>query len=181
MNRQKVTKKEDQEKISDKLITFFYEWGKWAIVRLILIWVPIYFIFTHFFMFAYIPSESMEPTLKKGDIVLIQKTKDVKHNDIILFDMEVKPYPMETYCKRVIALSGETIEMKNNEVYLNGSMLKEDFIKEKIEYEHEDVVSENGVFVLGDNRNDSIDSVGFGSVPKDQIYGVVKLIIKSPF
>ena len=127
---------------------------------------------------ANIPSGSMENTIMTNDKLIALRTsywfKDPKRGDIIIFK-----YPedeREWYIKRVIALPGETVQVKDGKVYINGSSkpLSEPYIKEEpVEDFGPYKVPKNGYFVMGDNRNDSKDSRYWINpyVSKDKILG----------
>lgn len=110
---------------------------------------------------ANIPSGSMENTIMTNDKLIALRTsywfKDPKRGDIIIFK-----YPedeREWYIKRVIALPGETVQVKDGKVYINGSSkpLSEPYIKEEpVEDFGPYTVPKNGYFVMGDNRNNSM-------------------------
>ena len=86
-----------------------------------------------------------------------------------------------SYIKRVIALPGEHLEIKEGKVYINGEELKEDYLQENVTTESMDgafydiVVPEGTVFVMGDNRSGSADSRMFGCIPYEKIEGKVWL------
>ncbi|CDD17862.1 signal peptidase I [Clostridium sp. CAG:798] len=81
----------------------------------------------------------------------------------------------DSYIKRVIALPGEHVEIKNGKVYINGEELKEDYLTDDVVTEAENgaytdiVVPENCIFVLGDNRKNSTDSRRFGCIPLNRV------------
>lgn len=112
---------------------------------------------------------SMEPTLSNGDLVLTQITDSPERYDIIVFKNENK-----YLIKRVIACPGETIQIMNNTIYINGSPIKDSVLVTMENYgvaEQEITLKEDEYFVLGDNRNNSIDSRIFGPIKKDVILG----------
>lgn len=120
--------------------------------------------------------ESMVPTLQDGDDLIVLKFpywfSSPEYGDIIVF--RYPSDPRYHYIKRVIALPGDSIEIKNGEVYVNGEKLVEPYINEKtlMDYKMEKVP--NGtVFVLGDNRNWSRDSryPDVGPVPLENVIG----------
>jgi signal peptidase I len=86
--------------------------------------------------------------------------------------LEPPDVPTEDYIKRVIALPGEKIEVRDGIVYINDKPLKEDYIKEKPFSTYGPVtVPPNNLFVMGDNRNASRDSRIFGFLPFDKVVG----------
>lgn len=82
-----------------------------------------------------------------------------------------------SYIKRVIGVEGDLIQIKDGKVYRNGEVLKEEYLPEetttKAEYYNNVIVPENCVYVMGDNRDESMDSRTFGCIPLDKIEGKV--------
>ena len=127
---------------------------------------------------ANIPSGSMENTIMTNDKLIALRTSywfnDPKRGDIIIFK-----YPddeTEWFIKRVIALPGETVQVKDGKVYINGSSkpLSEPYIKEEpVEDFGPYTVPKNGYFVMGDNRNNSNDAREWDIhyVSRDEILG----------
>jgi len=120
--------------------------------------------------------QSMEPTLRDGDRVTASPVnRELQRGDIVIFsDPLPDANPNIVYIKRVIGLPGETIEVKDGQVYINGAVLVEPYIAEKPWYSLKTVlIPEDHYFVLGDNRMNSLDSHVYGSIPKDVIQGIV--------
>lgn len=124
---------------------------------------------------------SMDDTLKDKEIMLLNKFsyyfKDIKRFDIIVID-----YENTKLIKRVIGLPGETLEYKNNKLYINGKEQKETFLNQETEdFNIEDLgytkIPENCYFAIGDNRKDSLDSRVFGCFKKDQIKGKANIVL----
>ncbi|MCI8991486.1 MAG: signal peptidase I [Eubacterium sp.] len=124
--------------------------------------------------------KSMAPTLDAGDEILINrfsyKLTDPKTNDLIVFlpnGNEKSHY----YIKRVIAVPGETVQIKDGQVYVNGKPFEEEIEVDPIENAElaaEEILLENDeYFVLGDNRNNSEDSryANIGNVKSEHIIG----------
>ncbi len=140
-----------------------------------------FFIFT----FAHVKGKSMEPTLHSNQITLVSRLEyqfsDIEHGDIIITRFPSKNYP-DVYVKRVIALSLETIEIKDGIVYVNGNEISEDYISAPCPVDMAPItVPEGCVFVMGDNRPDSADSRIVGPVPKDKIIGKAKFVVFPSF
>jgi len=115
-----------------------------------------------------IPSGSMLPTIKIEDRVLVNKfvydISSPERGDIIVFSPPASLGAEYDFIKRVVGLPGETIEITDGTVYVNGQHLEEDYIEEKPNYCFGPVrVPDNALFVLGDNRNKSFDSHAWGS------------------
>jgi signal peptidase I len=131
-----------------------------------------------------IPSESMLPTLKIGDRLIVDKffyeihgIKDIQRGDIVVFD----PPPAANskndipFIKRVIGLPGETLSIKKGVVYINGEPLDEPYLSEKPAGAFKPFVIPDGtVFLMGDNRNNSHDSRFWGPLPLQNIIGVAE-------
>lgn len=132
---------------------------------------------------------SMSPTLESGEKVMVNrfvyKLFDPKQNDLIVFQPNGNE-KSHYYVKRVIALPGDTVQIKEGKVYVNGELFEENANVENIENamlaESEIVVGEDEYFVLGDNRNNSEDSryASIGNVKREHITGEAWMII-SPF
>ena len=129
------------------------------------------------------PTASMENTIMVDDKVITYRLAYLFSNpdrgDIVVF--QAPDTPEEDYIKRVIGLPGETVEVKDGVVYIDGEPLDEDYLKEPMEgsfgpYE----VPEGCYFMMGDNRNISWDARYWTNkfVEKDKIRG--KAILKYP-
>lgn len=123
---------------------------------------------------------SMQPTLHTNERLAVEKVSRYaglpNHGDIIIVH-----YPDGTdrnYVKRAIGLPGDTIEIKDSVVYRNGEALQEDYISEEPYADMEaTVVPEDAVFVMGDNRANSMDSRIVGPITHDRIVGHAMAVI----
>lgn len=136
----------------------------------------------------YIPSESMVPTLQVNDRLIVEKMSYRFHNpergDIIVF---MPPDAAGRYClgvqdpnikikdafiKRVVALPGEKVEVRDGTVFINDQPLEENYIAARPDYQLlPSVVPPDSFLVLGDNRNNSCDGHFWGAVPRENIIG----------
>lgn len=132
-------------------------------------------LFFTFFRGAEVHGSSMYPVLEEGDFFLLFNTRNVSYGDII----SLYSKNMDTVlCKRVIGLSGDRIELRDGVLYRNGVHIEESYILNNDTSNINITVSDNEVFVLGDNRVVSMDSRSFGCVSVDDIIG--KLLFKAP-
>jgi len=127
----------------------------------------------------YIPSGSMLPTLQINDRLIIDKIsydfRNPKRGDIVVFsptDTLKKQNFKDAFIKRVIGLPGETVEVRDGLVYVNGQPIQEKYVEDQPNYRFGPVtVPPNQYLVLGDNRNNSYDSHYWGFVPRPNIIG----------
>lgn len=150
------------------------------IFYIIVILVLTYVIITYVGQRTSVSGSSMETTLSDGDQLLVDKLsyrfQDPKRFDIIVF-----PYQYEEntyYIKRIIGLPGETVQVVDGYVYINGSRLESDIygnelMDDPMSASQPITLGEDEYFVLGDNRNHSQDSrdPSVGEVKKDTIMG----------
>ncbi len=156
----------------------------------------------------FIPSGSMEPTLRPGDRVLVLKVPyyfhDPRQGDIIVFEdpdpseaaersvvggffhwmfqgLGVQQPDNEDFIKRVIGLPGDVVSAKDGVVIVNGEKLKEPYLTQKTSDFDKQTVPDDQLFVMGDNRANSLDSrFGLGFIPLDKVIGKAELIIWPP-
>lgn len=130
------------------------------------------------------PTPSMENTFMVNDKVFIFRLaylfSDPKRGDIVVFEAPDKPE--EDYIKRIIGLPGDTIEIKEGVVYINGEPLEENYLREPMREENFGpvVVPDGHYFMMGDNRNNSHDSRYWNKkfVARKKIRG--KAVLKYP-
>jgi signal peptidase I len=119
------------------------------------------FVVTFLLQISRVEGISMEPTLHGGEYTLINKLtyrwRVPERGDVIVFRSPIDP--QADYIKRVIAVPGETVEVKDRTVFVNGNPLKEAYEECAPDYDFPvQRVPPNRLFVLGDNRNRSFDS-----------------------
>jgi signal peptidase I len=164
--------------------------------------VFVFFVMTFVVQAFQIPTGSMEPTLLVGDFLLVNKfvystpqfpleklilpRRDIHRQDIVVFK-----YPKELnkdFVKRVIAMEGEKVEIRDKQVYINDSLITEDYkvhndtqvFTKNGYYRYDDTIRDNfgpvvvppgHCFVMGDNRDNSMDSRYWSFLPRDNIKG----------
>lgn len=128
-----------------------------------------------------IPSESMLPTLAVGDQIVVTRyfAGGPERGHIIVFRSPVAPD--ELIVKRVVALPGDLIDSRLGRVRIGGYTLPEPYLLRQaatgaIEWQ---IVPHDSYFVLGDNRDDSLDSRSWGVVPRSMIVGRARMILWS--
>jgi len=138
-----------------------------------------------------VKGHSMDPTLADGERVIALKNTEIKRFDIVTFPAPDEP--KKNYIKRVIGLPGDTIEYKNDVLYINDKEVKEPYLdqfKDEVtdgmpltfdftlnEVTGETKVPEGEYFVMGDNRRNSKDGRMIGFISKDSILGDVKFVL----
>ncbi len=152
-------------------LSFLIELPILILVAFVIAWVIKTVVVQPFF----IPSSSMEPTLLPGDHVLVNKfvfrTRQPKRGEIVVFKYPADP--SKDFIKRVVALEGETVQIRDGQVFVDGTPMKQEFVSE----EHDPTnfgpvkVTEGKLFVMGDNRTSSFDSRQFGLLPRKNILG----------
>jgi signal peptidase I len=129
---------------------------------------------------------SMEPNFQQGECIMVNKvcyrSSAPQRGQVIIFDPPFdSPHP---YIKRVIGLPGETVEIKDGQVFINEIPIDEPYIFPEPPQNNKDyspkVLSDDEYFVLGDNRNNSNDSRAGWTVPRDNIIGKAWFIYWPP-
>jgi signal peptidase I len=165
-----------------------WEWFKALIIAVLLAAIIRYFLFAP----IVVDGESMMPTLHDQDRMIVNKLSykigEPERFDIIVFHAPEN----KDYIKRVIGLPGDTIEYKNDTLYVNGKAYEEEYL-DKYKQQvidgpltnsftleetpvHSKVVPEGHLFVMGDNRRASKDSRHIGAVPMEKVLGKTSLI-----
>lgn len=140
--------------------------------------VILYLLISTFFLQSReVPSESMVPTIEKQDRFLLNKTaywfSKPQRFDIIVFMPPPAAGSNFAFVKRVIGLPGEKIMIRNGTVYINDKPLLEKFtIAERPNYEFGPyIIPDDQLCMLGDNRNNSLDSHKWGFLPIKNVEG----------
>ncbi|MCB8943773.1 MAG: signal peptidase I [Ardenticatenaceae bacterium] len=128
-----------------------------------------------------IDGSSMNPTLVDGEYLIINNLSyyldEPQRGDVIVFR---HPNNELNLIKRVIGLPGDTVEIKDGQVIVNGVVLDEPYIKAAPNYNGRWDVPEDNYFVLGDNRNNSSDSHSWSYLPEGNIIGKAEVIYWPP-
>ncbi|MGE8205508.1 signal peptidase I [Heyndrickxia sp. NPDC080065] len=159
-----------------------FDWIKSLIIAVLIVVIARYFLFTPII----VQGKSMKPSLYNGDRMIVSKIGTPKRFDIIVFHATKN----KDYIKRVIGLPGDTIEYKNDNLYINGKVYQEEYLDKskkqlkglKIEgpltedFSLTDkigrkTVPEGSLFVMGDNRRHSTDSREIGVIPINKVIG----------
>jgi len=144
----------------------------------------------------YISGPSMESTLLQDNRVLVNKLSyrlhDINRGDVVVFEritMDGETVAHDDLIKRVVALSGDTIEIKSCELIVNGSVVAEDYLPSE-DLSQSDLNARCGqpdvekstvpadkIYVLGDNRPESFDSRRFGPIDKKYVIGRAFVVV----
>ncbi|CDQ19945.1 signal peptidase I [Halobacillus karajensis] len=156
------------------------EWLEW--LKAIAVAITLAFILrTFFFATSIVEGASMDPTLKNGERVMFNKIvyyiDEPNRGDIVIIER-----PVKSYVKRVIGQPGDTVEIRDHELYVNGEQQTQEYLTEEASSATRDFgpveVPKGKYFVMGDNRSISKDSRnGLGFVEEEEIIGRTELII----
>lgn len=151
---------------------------------LVILFVVGAIIFNISFTVNKVTGTSMNPTLANNDRIVMQdQVNELGYEDIVSVDASFAEGREGTfYIKRVIGLPGDTIEIRNNQLYRNDELVQEDYIKDPMNWNPDQkvVLGEDEVWVMGDHRNHSTDSRTFGAVPMTNVTGKA-ILIAFPF
>ena len=168
----------DKEKVEEKEFSWVREIISTAVYLLAV--VAVTFLFVQFVgQRTHVNGDSMNVTLEDGDNLIVDKLS-YRFSEPERYDIIVFPYQYQEktyYIKRIIGMPGETVQIIDGMVYIDGEMLDESYGKEVMQYSG--VASDpielgnDEYFVLGDNRNNSSDSrdPSVGNIKEDQIIG----------
>ena len=147
--------------------------NKKEVIGYIILLILVILLRTYVFSLIRVNGTSMYDTLKNNDIMILNK---LGKNDINRFDIVVVDIGTEKVIKRVIGLPDEDIEYKENVLYINGKEIKNNYgngnTKDFVDY-----CPSGSYFVMGDNRENSLDSRVFSCVTKKQILGKTHIIL----
>lgn len=157
----------------DKIIKFLKDIFPYVLIIILVVLIRTFIVTP-----AQVDGSSMKPTLSDNNLVILNKL-DYRLNDIKRFDVVVVDIKTEKIIKRVIGLPGDTVSYKNKTLYINGKKVEENFThtNDTRDFKLGDIgyqkIPGDKYFVVGDNRNNSMDSRMIGLVDKDQILGSV--------
>lgn len=159
-----------------------------------LIWVAVIFLGIKVF-YAYVmepfivDGRSMEYTLHDGEKMFMMKLNDIERFDVVVFPAPGGPItsdePQSLYIKRVIGVPGDTVAYQDDQLILNGVQMNEPYLDDMradvlgnftSDFQLEEItgsatVPEGQVFVMGDNRRNSLDGRAFGFIDAEDIIG----------
>jgi len=158
--------------MKDNIIKWTKEFLPYVLIIILVLLIK-QFVFTN----VMVHGDSMYPTLHNKDLMILNKLS-MKTGKLKRFDIVVVDAMNEKIIKRVIGLPGETVEYKNNKLYINGKVVKDKYnINNATQDFGKVILDKDEYFVLGDNRAVSIDSRRLGPIPKKDILGKAKLVI----
>lgn len=167
-------KNEFKGRKDNSFVKTFFDYAKIIVLALLISFGIKTFVVTS----TIVDGRSMNPTVNHGDRLMVNKLffmkKNITRGDVIDFYV---PESKKYYLKRVIAVEGDTVELINDRVYLNGKKLEEDYVSTEVTTPHSETtkweVPKGYVFVLGDNRSNSRDSRDLGVIPRSDIVGKI--------
>ncbi|WP_163538904.1 signal peptidase I [Gracilibacillus sp. YIM 98692] len=172
--------------MNNKFIAELLSWLKALAIALIIVLVCRHFLITP----SVVKGESMMPSLEDGDRIILSKVSKIERFDEIAFQA---PDSRDNYVKRIIGVPGDSVKMDNDQLYINGKKVEEQYLEDTkrllpegdqltndftlVDITGQEIVPEGKYFVLGDNRRVSKDSRSFGFIDEEDIIGDVKMRI----
>ncbi len=151
-----------------KQIFEFFVAGSIAIFLIVLVRIV-------FFQIFVISSDSMYPTLQRGDYVLVLKSPldriKIASNDIVVFNMDGK-----SFVKRVVAIEHDNIIITDGTLFVNDQKYSTIIYPFEQQKSYDRHIEKGSIYVLGDNSKDSVDSRDFGTIKNEHVIGKVILI-----
>lgn len=172
MENKEKNKKSVEEQEESKLKNFFRELVPYIIIVVVVLFVKNYIIAP-----VQVRGDSMDSTLQSGDVMLLNRLQfkryGVKRFDIVVVDDH------DTYIiKRIIGLPGDIVEIKEERLIINGEEYEEFYLDEGTHTNDLIVeVPQGHYYILGDNREESLDSRILGPIKEKQIRGIAKITI----
>lgn len=160
--------------IKNRVVKEIVEWSLTILIPVVVAMLIHNYVFT----FARVDGDSMLDTFHTNNITgvsrLHYRLHEPQRGEIITCHYDEGD---KLYVKRIIGLPGETLEIRNGVVYINGEALQEDYIVHKDDYSFGPyILEDNEVLVMGDNRVVSLDGRQLGPIPLDYIYGRVMFV-----
>lgn len=185
VRRRRLQKKQERTQVEraiqsriEELRTEKRAWRKWVAGTSVL--VAVVFLMSHvFFGMAVVEGNSMNPSFVDGELTVYMRIPgEIRRGDVVLVGISDD----RTLIKRVIALPGEELYIGDDGVYIDGIRLEEThaagITEPEAGQENPCVLGEGEYFVMGDNREDSLDSRHYGSIRREQIKGKVITLTK---
>ena len=124
----------------------------------------------------------MEPTLTTDQRLFVEKISKLSDDGLKIGDIVIVHYPNQgdkSYVKRIVGLPGDKLKVENGKLWRNGVLIQENYtLDDRMDYDFEEyTVPDDCYFVMGDNRNDSMDSRVVGSIERSEIVGHAVCVI----
>ena len=161
LDKQEIEEHEKRGKNS--FVQFLKELLPYAVILIVVILIRSFLVTP-----IVVSGESMQPTLDGGEIMVLSKISEINRFSVVVVDIG-----KEKIIKRVIAMPGETISCENGVIFVNDRRQDENYSKGIQKDFAKVTLKEDEYFVLGDNREHSLDSEELGPMKKEQIKGVV--------
>lgn len=163
---------EELEEIQEKKKKFTLTNIIKELIPYVVILIAVVLIRTYLVTPIMVSGPSMKPTLEGGEVMILNKLGKIDRYDIVVVDIKT-----EDIIKRVIALPGETISCEDGVIYVNDKKIDEEYGMGTTGNFNKVTLADDEYFVLGDNREDSLDSEELGPMKVEQIKGTTSLIL----